>query len=60
MKDFLPISATRLWVRQTRSGTLRWQGNSDVRVLRNKPVRIQFHLVEASLYAFQFVTEERM
>jgi hypothetical protein len=31
-----------------------WQGNTDVRALWNKPVRLVFHLHQASLYAFQF------
>ncbi|MBV7334477.1 hypothetical protein KFU94_40815 [Chloroflexi bacterium TSY] len=35
-----------------------WQGNSDVRPLWNKPVRIRFHLHQADLYAFQFITTE--
>ena len=34
--------------------TVRWKGNTDVRALWNKPVRIVFHLHQASLYAFQF------
>ena len=39
----------RIWHRVT------WQGNADVRALWNKPVRLIFHLHQASLYAFQFV-----
>ncbi len=34
--------------------TVRWKGNTDVRALWDKPVRIVFHLHQASLYAFQF------
>ncbi len=34
--------------------TVRWKGNTDVRALWNKPIRIVFHLHQASLYAFQF------
>ena len=34
--------------------TVRWRGNPDVRALWNKPVRLRFHLHQASLYAFQF------
>ena len=34
--------------------TVRWKGNADVRALWNKPVRLAFHLHQASLYAFQF------
>ena len=34
--------------------TVRWNGSSDVRSLWNKPVRVVFHLHQASLYAFQF------
>ena len=34
--------------------TVRWNGSSDVRALWNKPVRVVFHLHQASLYAFQF------
>jgi hypothetical protein len=30
--------------------TIRWQGSSDLRALWNKPVRIRFHLHEASLF----------
>ena len=37
--------------------TVSWQGQSDVRALWNKPVRIRFQLHEASLYAFQFIEE---
>ena len=37
--------------------TVRWQGNSDVRSLWNKPCRLCFHLHQASLYAFQFEEE---
>ena len=33
---------------------VRWKGNGDVRSLWNKPVRMVFHLHQASLYAFQF------
>ena len=36
--------------------TVTWQGKGDVRALWNKPVRIRFHLIEASLYGFQFKT----
>jgi hypothetical protein len=35
--------------------TVRWQGNTSVQALWNKPVRLRFHLHQASLYAFQFV-----
>ena len=35
--------------------TVEWKGNADVRALWNKPVRLVFHLQQASLYAFQFV-----
>ena len=38
--------------------TVRWQGNADLRALWNKPVRILFHLHEASLYAFQFTATD--
>ena len=34
--------------------TVRWNGNDNVRALWNKPVRLVFHLHQASLYAFQF------
>ncbi|MSP14323.1 MAG: hypothetical protein EXR62_15390 [Chloroflexi bacterium] len=34
--------------------TVRWQNGADVRALWNKPVRLCFHLHQASLYAFQF------
>ena len=34
--------------------TVNWRGSSDVRSLWNKPVRLVFHLHQASLYAFQF------
>ena len=33
---------------------VRWRGCADVRSLWNKPVRLVFHLHQASLYAFQF------
>ena len=38
--------------------TVTWQGKGDVRALWNKPVRIRFHLIEASLYGFQFFQSE--
>ena len=38
--------------------TVTWQGKTDVRALWNKPVRLCFHLLEASLYAFQFFYSE--
>ena len=34
--------------------TARWKGNTDVRALWNKPVRVVFHLHQASFHAFQF------
>ena len=34
--------------------TVSWRGSRDVRSLWNKPVRLVFHLHQASLYAFQF------
>jgi len=34
--------------------TVRWHGNSDVRSLWNKPVRLCLHLHQASAYGFQF------
>ena len=34
--------------------TVSWKGKTDVRSLWNKPVRLVFHLHQASLYAFQF------
>jgi hypothetical protein len=34
--------------------TVSWQGSRDVRSLWNKPVRLVFHLHQASLYGFQF------
>ena len=40
--------------------TVRWQGNSDVRVLWNKPVRIRFGLREARIYAFQFIDGKQL
>ena len=40
--------------------TVSWHGKTDVRALWNKPVRIRFALTEASLYAFQFVQENRL
>jgi hypothetical protein len=36
-----------------------WQGRRDVRALWNKPVRLVFHLHQASLYAFEFVEGEK-
>ena len=36
--------------------TVFWNGKSDVRALWNKPVIACFHLHEASLYAFQFLS----
>ena len=34
--------------------TITWNGDADVQTLWNKPVRLIFHLHQASLYAFQF------
>ena len=35
--------------------TVSWRGKSDLSALWNKPVRLIFHLHQASIYAFQFV-----
>jgi hypothetical protein len=35
--------------------TARWKDNADLRTLWNKPVRLVFHLHQASLYSFQFI-----
>ena len=35
--------------------TVSWKGKSDLSALWNKPVRLIFHLHQASIYAFQFV-----
>ena len=32
-----------------------WKGNPDLKALAGKPVRIRFHITNASLYAFQFL-----
>jgi hypothetical protein len=45
--------ANQIWHRVS------WQGNRDVRALWNKPVRLVFHLHQASLYAFQFEDTQR-
>jgi hypothetical protein len=34
--------------------TVKWNGNSDVKALWNKPVMLRSHLQEAALYGFQF------
>lgn len=34
--------------------TLQWKGQTDLRALWNKPVRLAFHLHQADLYSFQF------
>ena len=49
-EDCDPIHSPReeIWHRIT------WKGQQDVSILWNRPVRICFHLLEASLYAFQF------
>ncbi len=36
--------------------TVAWRGSSDITILWNKPVRLIFHLYQATLYAFQFET----
>jgi hypothetical protein len=38
---------------------VRWRGDADLRRLWNMPCRLRFHLRQASLYAFQFVSEGR-
>ena len=50
-QDCDPIHAPRgqIW------HTVTWNGKTDVRALWNKPVRLCFHLLESSIYAFQFV-----
>ena len=45
--DCSPISGDDTW------HTVRWKG--DLRSLWNKPVRLVFHLNQASLFSFQFV-----
>ncbi len=37
--------------------TVTWQGQRDLRVLWDKPVRLVFHLHQSSLYAFEFIEE---
>ena len=39
--------------------TVSWQGQNDLRMLWNKPVRLLFHLHQASLYAFEFAATGR-
>ena len=39
--------------------TASWRGNRDVSAIWNKPVRLIFHLHQASIYAFQFTRFER-
>ncbi|MBI3943962.1 MAG: hypothetical protein HY326_13170 [Chloroflexi bacterium] len=51
VQDCLPVysdNPDQIW------HTVRWQNGADVRALWNKPVRLCFHLHQASLYAFQF------
>jgi hypothetical protein len=36
---------------------VRWKDDPDLRMLWNKPIRLCFHLAEASLYGFQFHNE---
>ena len=50
--DALHASKGQIW------HTVTWNGKTDVRTLWNKPVRLCFHLLESSLYAFQFVEIE--
>jgi hypothetical protein len=35
---------------------VRWSGREDVRPLAGRPIRLEFHLNSAALYAFQFVS----
>ena len=39
--------------------TVSWKGKKDVRTLWNKPIRLVFHLHQASIYAFQFVESKQ-